>query len=713
MTEDGRTPRRATHLAGICAALVLVTFAAFHGVLSSGFVNYDDDGYVTENPHVRAGLRAESVAWAFTTTEQANWHPLTWLAHMLDVQLFGLDAGKHHRTSLLLHAASAVLLFLLLVSMTGALWPSAFVAALFAIHPLHVESVAWIAERKDVLSTLFWLLTLGAWLFYVESRTAGRYALVLVLYALGLMAKPMLVTLPFTLLLLDLWPLRRLTLPLREASVRLPGLLREKAPLFAMSAASCIVTFAVQRSAGAVQTLRDFAFAERLANSALAYVAYLGRTFWPTSLAVFYPYPAHVALLTWPVAGSGVLLVGITALALLLARRAPYVAFGWLWYLGTLVPVIGLVQVGGQARADRYTYVPLIGVFVIAAWGLEEIGKARRSMRNGVVILAAGSIVALSAATRLQVAHWTNGSTLYEHALAVSSDNWLAHNNLGRVLFEGGQSERAIAHYEAALRISPGYADAHYNLGIALGRIGRRPEAIEQFLETLRLEPSHAMAHNNLGGVLSEEGRLDEAVEQYDQAMRLDPRNAEAPYNLGNLLFHAGRLDEAIEWYEQALRLRPDRAQARNNLGNALAMRGRTREAIDQYGEALKLNPGFFEVHNNLGVVLAREGKVLEAIDHYRQALRIEPGYAEAANNLGLALASQDRWPEAIENYERALRSQPRSAGAHNNLGVALAHADRIPEALAHFEQAVAIEPTFEEARANLRGAREALRSAR
>jgi len=488
-TRVSRAPR-----AAVAAAIVVLTLLAFRGVLSNAFVIYDDNVYVTENVHVQKGLDGESIAWAFTTTDGSNWHPVTWLSHMLDVQLFGLDAGRHHGTNLLLHASNAVLLFLLLVRMTGALWRPAFVACLFAVHPLHVESVAWIAERKDVLSTLFWLLTLAAWLSYLESKTAARYLLVVLLYGLGLMAKPMLVTLPFTLLLLDFWPLRRFALAL--GSRALAGLLREKAPLFAMAAASCVVTLVAQRSGGSLETLEGLRFAERLANAVLAYASYLSKTFWPASLAVFYPHP-HAGLLAWSVVGSALLLAGVTALALRLARRAPFVAFGWFWYVGTLLPVIGLVQVGSQSMADRYTYVPLIGLFVAISWGLAELGRGR-SVRYAVASLAGASLVALFVTGRVQVGHWADSVALFEHTLAVTSPNCLAHNDLGIVLFGMGRTDEAIAHFREALRIQPDYAEAHNNLGAALAQTNRVPEALEHFRQAVRLKPGFEEARDNL-----------------------------------------------------------------------------------------------------------------------------------------------------------------------------------------------------------------------
>ncbi|MBZ5637380.1 MAG: tetratricopeptide repeat protein [Acidobacteriia bacterium] len=613
--------------------IVLLTLLAYRGVLGNGFVNYDDDRYVTANAQVQKGLTADSIAWAFTATECSNWHPLTWLSHMLDVQLFGLDAGRHHLVSLLLHAANALLLFLLLVRLTGSLWRCAFVACLFAVHPLHVESVAWIAERKDVLSTLFGLLALLAWVGYLGSRTALRYALVVALYALSLMAKPMLVTLPFLLLLLDFWPLRRLALPLRESKETLSRLLVEKAPLLAMAAASCVVTFAAQRSGGSVETLQDFTFGERLANAALSYVSYLGKTFWPASLAVFYPHP-HGGLTPWPLSGSIVLLAAFTWLSLRLAKKAPYVAFGWLWYLGALVPVVGFVQVGAQAMADRYTYVPLIGIFVAIAWALTELGASARWARTAVAAASAAALLALSIVTRVQVGRWTDDVALFDHALAVTSDNWLAETNLGVAVFDRGRTDEAIAHYSEALRIWPGFAEAHNDLGLALVRKGRIAEAIEHYHEALRLYPEFAEAYNDLGTALARQGRTAEAVEQLDRALRLRPGSAGFRFNMGNALLGAGRFPQAIEQFDRALVLEPDYAEASNGAGLALTRMNRWPEAADRFRQALAIRADLAEAHNNLGIALAREGRYPEAIEHFRRALAIKPDFAEAGANI-------------------------------------------------------------------------------
>ena len=730
MKHKATSPRM---LAAVCAALAVLTLAAFHGVLSNGFVTYDDDVYVTANTHVQKGLSSESIAWAFTTADCANWHPLTWLSHMLDVQLFGLKAGRHHLTSLLLHVFNVLLLFLLLVRMTGALWRCAFVAALFAIHPLHVESVAWIAERKDVLSTFLWLLTLAAWLGYVGSKerrgrigssnagsgarsggsfsgdgleaTRGRgtsrlnagiagsstptrrglpaaawYALVLVLFALGLMAKPMLVTLPFTLLLLDWWPLGRWDggagrqpevsrgVGLRRQEDRstsggtdagrvrssggephaLSWLALEKAPLFAMSAVSCVVTFVVQRGGGAVQTIGDLAFPDRLWNAVLAYASYLVKMIWPVSLAIFYP-RAQAGAAGWQVAASVLVLVGITMLAVRLARRAPYFAVGWFWYVGTLVPVIGLVQVGEQAMADRYTYVPLIGIFILVAWGLSEFagrGVPRPAARSATTVVAIVIVLLLAVVTWKQVGYWRDGIALLTHAIGVTRDNAVAHTNLGVVLEEEGHADQAVPHMREAVRLTPGFARAHDNLGLALDKAGRDTEALGEYEEALRLIPGFADAHAHLGLLLARTGRYPEAVEHLREALERKPDSADAHFNLGMALAGADRIDAAIEQYNEALRLSPEMVEAHHGLGVVLVRKGLIPEAIQHYEQALRLRPGFGEVRNSLGIALARSGRMREAAGQFEEAVRLRPDFGEARANLRAAreaLARQAR----------------------------------------------------------------------
>ena len=554
----------------ICLLLAAAIVAVYWQVGGFGFTNLDDDEYVTDNAAVRAGLAWHGALWALTARYASNWHPLTWISHMLDCQLFGLSPTGHHLVNLLFHIANTIFLFLLLARMTGCLWRSAFVAALFGLHPLHVESVAWVAERKDVLSTFFWMLTLGAYLHYTQSPKPARYLLVLLAFALGLMAKPMLVTLPLVLLLLDLWPLGRLA---REKGGQgdharsWRKLVWEKIPLFVLAAASSAVTFVVQQGSGAVGSLELYPLGVRAANAIVAYVSYIAKMFWPAHLAVFYSHPG-ASLPIWQVAGSGLLLVCITVLAIR-ARGRPYLAVGWLWYVVTLVPVIGLVQVGHQAMADRYTYVPLVGVFIIIAWGVPELLALRTTEVHRRRLLAAPAgivIAALAVCTYSQVGYWHDDVALFGHALKVTSNNALAHNNLGVALAAQGAAEKAVEHYSEALRIEPDYPEAHNNLGAALAKRGRTDQAIAHFTAALRVRPSFAEAHNNLGAALAMQGRIDQAIVHFSAALKANPESADAHCNLGKCYVALGKTREAITQYQEALRLKPGHAEAANGL---------------------------------------------------------------------------------------------------------------------------------------------------
>ena len=593
-------------------ALAVVTLAVYAQVAGHGFVSYDDPDYVSGNPYVRAGLTRAGLSWALTTGHAGNWHPLTWLSHMLDCQLFGLRPGAHHLTNVLLHTANALLLLVLLRGMSGALWPSAAVASFFALHPLHVESVAWVSERKDVLSTFFWMLTLLAYWRYTRRPSPGRYLPVLVLLALGLMAKPMLVTLPFVMLLLDVWPLGRLPLAAPEGrdtpsversalrqearpssdprarKVRRPAapprarggraawrtglrLVLEKVPFVGLAAASSVVTFAVQLRGGAVAPVDALPFAARVANALVACAAYLGKMIYPVGLVIFYP---HVPLPAWQVVGAGLALAAGSWLVIRLAPRRPWLLVGWLWYVVTLLPVLGLVQVGDQAMADRYTYVPLIGPFIMLAWSAAEVARRRPACRSMVAASAGILLAGCAAATGLQLRYWRSSMTLFEHAVEVIPDNYVAQLSLGNALAERGRLDDAIAHYLAALRVKPDLAKAHGNLGVILARQGKLDEAVAQYAEALRLNPDLPETHNNLGAALADRGRLEEAIAHYERALRLKPDYPDAHTNLGMALAAQGNIDLAIAHYTEALRLDPDHPGARLNLSRALAARG-------------------------------------------------------------------------------------------------------------------------------------------
>lgn len=687
---------RALVLAAISIALLIVTFSAYWKVLSNPFVQYDDPNYVTENTYVLQGLTRASVAHAFHI-EYSNWHPVTWLSHMLDVQLFGLEAGKHHRTSLAIHALNVVLLFLLLVWMTKAPWPSAFAAALFAIHPLHVQSVAWISERKDLLSTLFWLLTLAAWLRFVKSRTPAWYGLSLALFSLGLMSKPMIVTLPFTLLLVDIWPLGRLSFSLKQASKQIGGLLFEKAPFFALSAASCVITFIAQKSGGLVVPLEELSYESRVGNAACAYIAYLGKTPWPTSLTAFYPQQSRTVL-SWPVAGAFLLLAGITVLVVRSAKRAPYLAFGWFWYLGTLVPVIGLVQVAGQAMADRYTYVPLIGVFIATAWGLADWANQHRTFRYAIAAMAIACLVPLLALTRVQTNYWAGDREMWQHAIEVTSNNYVAENNLGTYYMTQGKTDEAITYYREAVRSAQGYADGWSNLGLALAKLNRTSEAIECFRRAVEINPDQTDGWTNLGLALGKQNRPAEAIECFQREVTRTPGDAHAWLNFGVALVKLNRYSEGIDCFQKALEMNPDYTDARLNLGSALDHENRPSEALEHYELALRTKPGAAQILNSMGLVLCRLNRLPEAIDRFHQALKADPNFADAEIDLAIALDRSSRGPEALEHFQRAVRLKPDSAQTWFYMGLTLGKQDRLSEAKESFQHALKLDPNLADA---------------
>jgi tetratricopeptide (TPR) repeat protein len=675
--------------------LALVTVAVYLPVARNGFVNYDDSDYVTVNSHVQSGLRWENVVWAFKTGHASNWHPLTWLSHMLDCQVFGSKAGGPHLVSVAIHAVNAVLLFLLLRRMTGEDWRSAAVAALFALHPLHVESVVWVSERKDVLSTLFFFLALWAYVHYAQREKKfeirnskfgtvpkGRprsqginnvslftfdvsrwYVLSILFFALGLMSKPMLVTVPFVLLLLDYWPLGRCA---RKANSSAAGagpswwrrwgrLLAEKAPFFVLAAVSSMITFVVQRKGGAVST--TLSLGARVANALVSYVRYIRKTFWPDDLSVLYPHPGQWP--AWEVIVCAILLVAISAAVFLVGRDRPYLAVGWLWFLGTLVPVIGLVQVGIQSMADRYTYVPLIGLFIMLVWGVAELILRWPNAERVFALGAVAVLLVLVGLTIRQVGFWRTSETLFRHAVNVTPNNYLAYNNLGYYLAGVGRTAEAMEDYRMSLKINPAYEDALNNLGYGYAGQKNYTEAIRLYESALRIRPQHPEVHNNLGNALAELGKVDEAIAHYLITLEQKPDHADAHNNLGIALAMKGKLDEAIPHFYEAIRCKPNNASAHGNLGNALAAQHKLEEAIKEYQEALRLKPDDAQSQNNLGNALAEQGKVVEAIGHYRQALRLNADNPEAEYNLGLALLRAGQRDEALTHLREALRLKP------------------------------------------------------
>jgi protein O-mannosyl-transferase len=575
----------------ICLALGMMTLAVYWPLTSHPFINFDDDDYIVGNSHVTSGLAWENVIWAFQTGAAGNWHPLTWISHMMDCNLYGLNPGGHHLTNLLLHIANALLLFLLLKQMTGAMWRSAFVAALFAWHPLHVESVAWAAERKDVLSAFFWMLTLLAYVRFANRskvqnpKSKAFYALALFFFACGLMSKPMVVTLPFVLLLLDFWPLQRFTIYDLRFTI-LSRLVLEKIPFFALAAAASIVTFLVQKTAGA---FGQSPLPLRLANTTLAYVRYLSKLFWPADLAIVYPYPHH-----WPalfVTGAALLLAAWTVLFLFRARQNPYLVVGWFWFLGTLVPAIGLVQVGAQSMADRYTYIPGIGLFILVVWGANALFDLRPARKKFLPLAGGAALLGCLAVTSLQLNYWQNSIQLFLHAINVTTDNYVAFNTLGKAFERAGQKDKALYFYS----------------------------------ETVRLEPHYPPGQFNLAMGLLEYGKTDEALGHLKLAANLAPHDPDIQYDLGTYFLQHDQMEEAAHCFNATLADRPIFPEAHNALGSVLMRQGKLDEAIAQFSEAVRLKPDFAVAHQNWAAVLIKQNKIAEANLHLAEAATLKP----------------------------------------------------------------------------------------
>jgi len=615
--------------------LVLVTAALFWPVTGFDFINSDDNLYITENRVVQDGLSWQGVVWAFSSMEAANWHPLTWLSHMLDVELFGLNAGGHHLMSLVLHLLNTVLLLFFLIRTTGARWPSIFTALLFATHPLHVESVAWVAERKGILSTFFWILACQAYATYARQPALGRYLVVVFIFIAGLAAKPMLVTLPFVLLLLDYWPLERVPGPsLRDSKKRYPALslqsaLLEKIPLLLITTAACVVTWMAQAGGGSIKALDVVPLSVRATNAVNAYATYLFDTIWPMSLAALYPLTNTIQWERFLL--SLLLVLSITSVVLIYAKRYRYAFTGWLWYLGTLVPVIGFVQVGAQAHADRYTYVPLIGVFIMITWGgAELLRRWRRPWRIFGLAVAVGWLGILFYQTHVHLPTWRNSILLLNQTLAVTEKNYFAHSNLGMALLDAGQAEAAAVQFHQALKWNPSYAKAINNLGVAYERLGRLEAAIDQYRAALRVQPDYTVAR----------------------------------YNLGNLYMQRGELVEALVHYRLALRSNPKDPDILVNLGLALYQGGDTEMAVQRLREALDLNPGDSGILNNLGVVMYASGDATGAWEIFKQILTAAPDNTMALYNLGFICEKQGRLAEAAGYYDLVLRIQPENPKA-------------------------------------------------
>ncbi len=732
---------RRTH---ICLVLAALTLAVYAQVYSHGYLLVDDHLYVGENARVQAGLSWANTRWAFTTTAAANWHPVTWLSHMLDCQLFGVHLGAHHLVNVLFHLMNVLLLFWLLERMTGAMWPSAFVAAVFALHPLHVESVAWIAERKDVLSTFFWLLTMAAYLGYLKKPSLGRYLAILPLFALGLMAKPMLVTLPCVLLLLDYWPLGRFTpppapqkhgkgKPVKPVKPAFPWkVLIEKIPLFGLVVLSSLMTYRAQQGLGAVQTLDMLSLTQRLANAVVSYARYAFHTVWPVHLSTYYPL-AKDGLPWWQIATALVFLSGMTALVIWQIRRRPFLGVGWFWYLGTLAPVIGIVQVGSQAMADRYMYVPLIGLGIMAAWGGDAIIPRLPYRTHALAVICGLSIVAMTGLSALQVWYWGDNAVLYAHEVQLCPDSYFAHYQLGIALKKANRIDEAELEFLKTVEIMPNHVDAQLSLGLIAYGKKQYDEAIKHYTVAL----DHAVGHRNraeteinFGTVLMETGRFDEAAKHYQIGLQLKPDMAAGHYNLGNALVRLNRPDEAARHYREVLRLEPGNQLAQTQLrellqsgvattssepkpkletandyyeyGNKLAEQNRFAEAAEQYQAALKLKPNELAARINLGNAMAAMGKPQDALTQFQEALKSQPNCGDALINAGNALIELNQFSKARDYFSKATQANPRNAEGWCGLACVLERLNQNTDAAKAYSKAFELDPNNRRAKEGL-----------
>ncbi len=674
----------------ISMLLVIVVLAVYWPVRGYDFVNVNDFEYVTRNAHVINGLSWANVTWAFKSQVAGNWHPLTLLSHMLDCQWYGVNAGAHHFTSVLLHMANTVLLFWVLLRITGKkeepnsnLWPCALVAALFALHPLRVESVVWISERKDVLCAFFFLLTIGAYVRYVEKSKVGWYTLSLLFFAFGLMSKPMLVTLPCVLLLLDYWPLGR---------TGMVKLLLEKIPFFLLTVVLSVVTFLVQKSVGAVGALEKLPVTARLANAMVSYARYLSKTVWSDSLSALYPIPDGWA--AWQVGGAVILFVGLSLLAIWSVRRRKYLFVGWFWFAGMLVPVIGLIQVGQQAMADRYTYLPSIGLFMAVVWGLDEFfsfwGK-----RFLLVILGVILTVGCIATTAVQVRYWRDTQTLIQRTVDVTGKNPRANALLGTTLANLGKPEEAVVYLERAVQDKPDFAEAHGDLAMVLAKLGKIDEAKKSYETALRLKSSLPLAHYGLANILSREGQLDEAISHYDEAVRLKTNFAEAHASLAALYYKQGKNEAAALGYTTALKYKPSLSTAHMGLATLLNEQGKPDLAFDHYVQVLRANPNIADAHYQLSVILNVRHDSAGAIEHLERVVKLSPDMIPALNSLAWSRAA-DHDPklrngtEALGLARRAAKlTREENPAILDTLAVAFAETGRFEEAAQVAETAI------------------------
>jgi protein O-mannosyl-transferase len=734
--SDSNTSR----LVGI--SFLLFILFCYWPIYQAEFINFDDFLYVTQNEYVKEGLTVKSIYWAFSSFDLSNWHPVTMMSHMLDYQLFGMNASGHHLMNVLLHAGNALLLFLALRMMTGALWRSAAVAFLFAVHPLHVESVAWVSERKDVLSTFFMLLSLIAYVHYTKKQTVAKYLIVFFFFVLGLLSKPMIVTFPFLLMLLDYWPLGRFNgdhlnhYRKQENKKHLWRLLQEKIPFLLMSIIISIVTYIAQAQTGAVSSLNALPLPVRIVNSINSYVLYVIHTLFPFNLSIFYPLVSGIPL--WQTVGSAFFIVLATFLAWRLRERYPFYLVGWLWYLGSLVPVIGIVQVGMQAMADRYTYIPLVGIFMVFAWLLPDMTKQRKGamLFEGITLLCVALL--LITATRNQVGSWTNTLSVFSRANEGTDRNILAKLQIASQYTQMGKQDEARSQFEELLRITPTNVTALHNYGIFLVNSDHYHQGIKYLREALRLQPNSVTVHNSLAQALWQKGKTEEAekllraslllkpdnpdthsylaivigsnkerymesLEHYREAIRIKPNHHRARLGLAITLQLHGHKEEADEHYRQVYRENPYViAENRFNIGATLAAQNELEEAIVQYREGLKILPRNAGAQLFLAYLYQRKGNSSDALKQYGEILKSNPESAAALIGMGTVMADLGKSDDAVHYLTEALRIDPKNVSAHNNLGLVAYRRDRMEEATSHFRTAMMTDPRNAEVRYNM-----------
>lgn len=676
--------------------LIILTLTVYWQVNDFDFINYDDPIYVYNNAHIQKGLTLPTIKWAFSSEVAGNWHPITMLSHMVDCHFFGLNPGKHHTTNVIFHLVNTILLFYIFWRITGEQYKSFFIAALFAIHPLHVESVAWISERKDVLSVFFLFLTLWAYTRYIQKKTIYRYLIIVLFFAMGLMAKPMLVSLPCVLILFDIWPLKSIQLTNQTTLFSLAhdiyNRIFEKIPLFFLSAISCIVTLSVQQQSGAVVSFEQLTFIVRLLNAIVSYTKYIGKMIWPDKMAVFYPHPGVPDL--WQVIISILLLLSLSFTAVNILKKYPYFAIGWLWYLGTLIPVIGLVQVGSQAIADRYTYIPYIGLSIVVTWGGYDLLKKFR-LQKFAYIMAICIVIILSLKTYHQIHYWQNSTLLYTHTMRVTKNNYVAHLNLGNIMTDNNNFIEAIQNFKAAIRIKPDLAQAHNNLGAAYEKIENFKEAIRSFNKAIELKPDYAEAHNNIGSVYKKNGQLNQAITHLDRAIQINPNYAEAYNNMGNAFEIDGQAEKAITHYKKALNINPDFAVAYNNLGATMFRSNKIDEAIFYYRKALQIKSDSAGIYKNLGDALFRKKKIKEAIVQYKKALQLNPNFLNAEDMLGKAIQLDKKIELTIGNILNKMKQEPQNPDLPYQLAEIYSHWGEPTKASTYYQQTLLIQPNY------------------